>query len=118
MEGRIAFDLWGDVIPEFKERALETIGDLRPELTRPAILRELILAPAPGRWIMIAQNLEWDTMRTLREQVITCFAHPQAYQAGYGPSDRDRLKECPVHRLFYGGVLGCPVCRDWFRWLR
>jgi hypothetical protein len=112
MEDRIAFDLWGGVIPELKERALETIGDLRPELTRPAILRELILAPAPGRWTMIAQNLEWDTVRTLREQVITCFAHPQAYQAGYGPSDRDRLKECPVHRLFYGGVLGCPVCRD------
>jgi hypothetical protein len=115
MEDPIAFDLWGAVIPEHKEQAVAKIGELRPDLSRPAILREIILAPVPDRQVLIARDLAWDTARLLREQLVTQFEHLQVYQTGYGPSDVSGLKECPVHQIYYGGVLGCPVCDGWFR---
>jgi len=115
MEDPIAFDLWGAVIPEHKEQAVATIGKLRPDVSRPAILRELIVAPGPDRQVLIARDLAWDTARSLREQLVNHFEHPQVYQTGYGPPNRARLKKCPVHQICYGGVLGCPVCDGWFR---
>ena len=34
----------------------------------------------------------------------------ELFQSGYGPADRDALLWCLRHEVYFGGVLGCPVC--------
>ena len=114
MEDPIAFDMWGALIPEHKEQAIATIRDFRAELSRQAILRELALALPRDRRVLIAQQLAWGTVRALRERLATEFEHLQVFQTGYGPADQSRLEECLEHEIWYGGVLGCPVCNGWF----
>lgn len=60
---------------------------------------------------LLAPLAGWGEASALREGPPEWAEEVSVFQAGYGPAT-DRLSFCARHRLWYGGVLGCHVCRD------
>jgi len=109
MEGPITFGLWGWPDPARKADALDALLRARPEATR----RQLLQAVSRGQPILVAENLGWKNAQTLKTGLDLGFLDSKIFQSGYGPADQALLHECAVHLVYYGGVLGCPVCRQW-----
>jgi hypothetical protein len=110
MEDPITFDLWGKAIPDRQADAVELLPRVRPEVPRISILKELVASRSRNGWMLVADNLAWNTVEAHRVEIGDLFTDVAVYQSGYGPADLPRLQACAVHKVAYAGCLGCHVC--------
>jgi hypothetical protein len=110
MEDPITFDLWGMAVADHQAAAIEVLTRTRRGASRITILKDLVASKARGEWMLIAEKLAWNTVEHLRVDVGRAFGDVSVYQSGYRPEELPRLQMCSLHRVAYGGVLGCPVC--------
>ena len=111
MEDPITFDVWAVIAPGHKAQAEQRLHHARPELTRLQVLQAVTKSAATGNPLLLQQNVGWAAASECAEHVTPAFRELQLYQSGYGPDDQASMHWCPTHKLHYGGVLGCPVCR-------
>ena len=109
MEGQITFDLWGEPAASRRTQALDFLSTNAPHLSRIDMLREYVAAISTHVPMLIAEDLDWQSLLILKARAAMAFDKVATYQSGYPPG-RAELRECSIHLLYYGGVLGCPVC--------
>jgi len=114
MEDPITFDLWGRSDGQHREDVLKTLSRTRPESARRELVREVAASVTADHWVLIAQDMSWATVQSMKDDIAAdatvVFDEVCVFQCGYAPPDRSKMGRCRVHQLYYGGVLGCPVC--------
>lgn len=103
MEEPIVFDVWGRVPHEPTARRAAAID-------RVAQLRRIDRLQAGDAATLIGERLTWTVASALRREWGDVLGALELFQSGYGPADRDALLWCLRHEVYFGGVLGCPVC--------
>ena len=74
------------------------------------VLKSVAKSTTAATPILVAEGVGWGKAQDLRMRLDAVFDGLQLLQDGYEPEDEGRMRFCNVHRLFFGGVLGCPVC--------
>lgn len=62
--------------------------------------------------MLVGEDLGWGDAEGLRRDAAQAFVDVRTAQHRVSPS-APSSHHCTVHQLYYGGVLGCPVCRGW-----
>lgn len=113
MEDPITFDVWGRLRPGMGEVARALLHEARPGASRLSILQSIAKAPTPDG-LLIIEGIGWAAAEEWRARASEAFERIELYQSGHSPSRQAHLQLCPIHRLYFGGVLGCPVCQDFY----
>jgi hypothetical protein len=111
MEDPHVFDVWGVIIRERRDAARDLLRRSRPELPRLELLQIVARGVASQEHVLVAQRVGWGEAQEWRREAESAFSPIGVFQSGYGPRDAQRMHQCKEHGLFYGGILGCPVCR-------
>jgi hypothetical protein len=109
MEDPVAFDLWVAISPGKKTEAQQLLQRAKPEMPRLALLQVVNKGTVGRELVPVVEELGWEEVQAWRAEA-AAVGTVEVYQAGYGPSDDQRLHQCPDHGLRYGGCFGCPVC--------
>ena len=124
MEDPIMFDLWACVLRGNGKQAIEEMFDwcvnnpTFPEFnlreSRFAVNRSMV----QGESVQIARRRTWSQAQSIRTNPPAWAQDIRLYQEGYEPEKfiypRRFKGSCEVHDFFYGGCLGCHVCRGFF----
>ncbi|HYG36689.1 MAG TPA: hypothetical protein VEC99_17980 [Clostridia bacterium] len=113
MEDPIRFDTWARITAGQREVLIQFLQNSFPD--RPAVeLRKRANDAVRGAAILIAQHVTWARVSRMLSRDLELFSEISVYQEGYGPSDCSHRRSCPIHNVFYSGVLGCPVCGEFY----
>ena len=113
MEDAVGFDVLGMIVPAKPDEAIKhlVVGQVFPsEFAARKAVNKSCNQGAPVR---LAKSVGWDGARTFARSC--AWASDIALcQEGCRPSDED-MEFCDAHALYYGGILVCPVCSDFYR---
>lgn len=114
MEDPIRFDVWAIIKGDLRQEAVDHLRNARPLLSMLEIRKEINKSVIQNQEIQIASSLTWPQVEIFRSQPEEWIATPSVFQEGYGPIDSHRLSLCSKHNLYFGGCLGCPVCKGFY----
>lgn len=114
MEDPITFDVWGHLRLGMGKIARALLHEARPDASRLSILQSIAKEPTTPDGLLIVEDIGWGAAEEWRARASEAFERIEVYQSGYGPSRQARMQFCPIHHLYFGGVLGCPVCRGFY----
>ena len=109
MEDPVSFDVWIRSVDERNEREVRRILEARRGqglIQRRAIVQARVSHAA----ILVAGEVGWSEVEAIRREDLSGQLEWMVLQTGLQPQSLERTSRCEVHRLSYGGVLGCPVC--------
>lgn len=109
MEGQIPFDLWGKVTASDTGAAADLM-QRHMNISRLEALKTISNSRRNSESIRLANNLGWAECEDIAAAFAPFAADLEIYQEDYGPQDKSMMSYCPIHHIYYGGCLGCPIC--------
>jgi hypothetical protein len=109
MEDPVLFDVWIRSVDEHNEPEVRRILEARGGqglIQRRAIVQARVSHTA----LLVAGEVGWSAVEAVRREVPGSDLALMVLQTGLKPHSLERASSCGVHELWYGGVLGCPVC--------
>ena len=110
----VTFDVWANVDRAHAVQAREVIQRSRPDLSRTELLKMIARGASSNEPFLVTRGVSWGDAQRLREDFKIVGGTVTIYQHDFGPN-LGTSHYCSIHDFFYGGCLGCPVCRGWFK---
>jgi len=110
MEDPIRFDVWGTIAKGAFAVAKDELQSSDPGLPRLELLKRINKSIVEHKLIRVVTGIDWSQAQELLSNRPAWLESAAVFQEGYGPEDA-ALHFCPAHNLYYGGILGCHVCR-------
>ena len=107
METPIDFEIWGTVNTPLTV-AIDIFIQCNPETARPEAMRTLLRSRSLGESVALASQVRWVDCQATRSILGVIAQDLVIYQTGWG-RDPNAIW-CPLHEVYYGGCLGCPIC--------
>jgi hypothetical protein len=114
MEEPVTFALWVAVAPEKKVEAERLLQRAQPELARFLLLQRVARGLHERAPVLLVDDVGWSEVQRWKSEA-EHLGPPTVYQARFGPAEAHRLRRCVPHDLRYAGILGCPLCIDYYR---
>ena len=112
MEDPVRFDVWGRVLTEGRDGALEFVRSQSTYASEKQLRFAVSRSVQGNKRVLIAASCGWAAANELTDAASKLFADIALCQEGYSPSKTGSY--CEVHKLHYGGCLGCHVCQDFY----
>lgn len=113
MEDPTTFDIWGVVCAGRESFGVEFLAAQFPLSSRIEVLKRIHRSRGQHEKVKLAGDVGWTASTRIVSEVQQFAVEVVVYQSGYTPQDEARMSWCNVHRVFYGGCVGCPVCGGW-----
>jgi hypothetical protein len=111
MEEPITFNVWGKLVRGSYETALTAIRATKMYSSELELRKALNNARHGGVAFKVAAGMSWSASHEFMKNS-SWLQQPILYQQGCSPSDH--LAHCEMHKLYFGGCLGCPVCQGFY----
>jgi hypothetical protein len=112
VEDPVSFDLWGKIVSDKRSIAIKEISSLRPTLMQIEVRILVNNSIFNDDHILVVGNKGLDFVQTFQALSIDWLEDMCLYQYGCQPQDKTRY--CKLHKLHYGGCLGCHICTGFF----
>ncbi len=111
MEDPIKFDVWGKLMRGSYEAALTAIRETKMYTSEFELRQAVNRARHEGIAFKVTTGMSWAAAHEFMKNS-SWLQTPVLYQERLSPSDR--LEFCEKHNLYFGGALGCHVCRGFY----
>lgn len=110
MEDPVQFELWGRPREEARAACISLLARHRPGMTTLEATRAVMLAIQQQGTIRITDATGFSEALCASTDQAPSFRDVVVCQQDFSPDASAGY--CETHTLYFGGVLGCPVCRE------
>ena len=111
MEDPIRFDISARIQHGHQSEAERDLAKSL-QISRLDLLKQ-IYRSTHGESMIIANGVSWSEIENFRQNVPDWVMDYSVYQEGYSPKLSPSY--CKIHDFWYGGCLGCHVCRNFYK---
>ena len=113
VEDPVSFDLWGKVVSDRRSIAIKEISSLRSTLTQIEVRIQVNNSIVNNNHVLVTEDKGLDFVQTFQTLSVDWLEDFSLYQYRCQPQEKTRY--CKLHKLHYGGCLGCHICTGFFR---
>lgn len=108
----LRFEVWGFIRLEARDEAKEVLCTLWPERRRMDIVRDVHRALRESATVMLAENVRYAELDTLRARAEHAFSSIDAYEDAAAGRPRRDVAYCEEHHVHYWNRFdACWLCR-------
>jgi hypothetical protein len=115
MEALWTFDVYCKVSKGSNQDAVELLTQLRPDLLRRERHIFVNRAAVNGSWMCFLRDVGWSDAQAFKASRPSWMLAVAVVLFNDDPSASDSRPTCQNHGVRFAGIIGCPVCADFYK---